>query len=522
MFVHEPFLDFSQEAVRDKFEQALAALAARVKRSPLRAHALIAGKRTAYSHSEKRLDPCDPSIVLGETEYSGPNEVEAAIRLLSANAQNWADCPIATRVQAIRKVGQLLSAKRYELAALIVREAAKPWKEADADVVEAIDFCNYYAHCMEQLAQPRKTEDVPGEENIYFYQPRGLSVVIAPWNFPLAIACGMTVAALVSGNPTILKPAEQTSLIGFELGKIILEAGVPPYAFALLPGSGETIGRSLVQDARTALICFTGSKAVGLEILQSAAELKPGQAQIKRVITELGGKNAIIVDDDADFDEAIRGVIYSAFGYSGQKCSACSRLIIVNAAYEPFLKRLKEAAADIIIGPAAEAASLVSAVIDEEAKKRILATLDQTQRDGELLFKSDLPKTGYYVPVTILRNVKTESALWREEIFGPVLACVQARDFSQALKIATDCQYALTGGLYSRSPSHIALARKEFKVGNLYINRGCTGAIVQRQPFGGFKLSGVGSKAGGPDYLLQFLEPRVITENTLRRGFAPE
>jgi RHH-type proline utilization regulon transcriptional repressor/proline dehydrogenase/delta 1-pyrroline-5-carboxylate dehydrogenase len=336
----------------------------------------------------------------------------------------------------------------------------------------------------------------------------------------------MAVAALVAGNTVVLKPAEQASIIAHEFAKLVLEAGFPASTFAFLPARGEDVGRHLVSHAHVALIAFTGSRAVGLEIMRAASSAVPGQPTIKRVIAELGGKNAIVVDDDADFDDAIRGVVSSAFGYAGQKCSACSRLIVVGDAYEPFLERLAAATNDIIIGAASDAASFLGPVIDEQARDRIAATIQRGRSELTLLTQtaltSELLSRGTFVAPTIFRDVPKAHTIWTEEIFGPVLACMRARSFEEALALATASEYALTGGVFSRHPQHIALAREEFRVGNLYINRGITGALVGRQPFGGFHFSGIGSKAGGPDYLLQFMEPRVITENTTRRGFAPD
>jgi RHH-type proline utilization regulon transcriptional repressor/proline dehydrogenase/delta 1-pyrroline-5-carboxylate dehydrogenase len=335
----------------------------------------------------------------------------------------------------------------------------------------------------------------------------------------------MTVAALVSGNAAILKPSEQTSLIAAELAKIILEAGVPKDAFAFLPGRGEEVGRVLVDHPQTAMIVFTGSRPVGLEIIRSAASVVPTQRGIKRVVAELGGKNAIIVDEDADFDDAIRGVLQSAFGFAGQKCSACSRLIVVGDAYEPFLARLAAATNDLLIGPASNPSSFYGPVIDREAYNRIMQTISNAA-DVRLLVQGPVSESlhslGWYIPPTIFRDVPTSHSVWREEIFGPVVACVRAASFREAINLANESDYALTGGVYSRNPENLATARRDFEVGNLYINRGITGALVCRQPFGGFRFSGIGSKAGGKDYLIQFMEPRTLTENTMRRGFTPD
>jgi RHH-type proline utilization regulon transcriptional repressor/proline dehydrogenase/delta 1-pyrroline-5-carboxylate dehydrogenase len=522
MFQNEPLLDFTVAANRQSFSRALEAIDAEIRSEKLAAYPIIGGKQIRTQQSVVTVDPSDTSRALGRVHFGGVAEAKMALESVYAGAPGWAATPYERRAEIIRAAAARMREQRLRLAALILREAGKPWKEADADVCEAIDFCEYYAEEMMRLGPTRRTQDVMGEENVYFYQPRGVALVIAPWNFPLAIACGMAVAALVTGNATILKPAEQSSLIATELADILLKSGVPADAFAFLPGLGHEIGPMLVNDPRIDIICFTGSKAVGLEIVSRAAAVNPGQRAVKRVIAEMGGKNAVIIDEDADLDEAVKGVLYSAFGYAGQKCSACSRLIAVGDAYETFMTRLCDAAADMFVGPALDSATLVGPVISKEAQTRILDTIRDAESKNKLAFKGKTPNNGFYVPPTIFRDVSTESSLWKEEVFGPVLACRSAKTFDEALALAVQSEYALTGGLYSRSPQHIAEAREKFKVGNLYINRGCTGALVCRQPFGGFAMSGVGSKAGGPDYLLQFLEPRTVSENTMRRGFAPE
>jgi RHH-type proline utilization regulon transcriptional repressor/proline dehydrogenase/delta 1-pyrroline-5-carboxylate dehydrogenase len=411
--------------------------------------------------------------------------------------------------------------RRHQLNAIIISEVGKPWKEADGDVAEAIDFCDYYAEQAERLGKNQVTSNIPGEDNYFYYYPRGVAAVIAPWNFPLAIAVGMTVAALVCGNAVALKPAEQSSLIAAAFAQILLEAGVPPKVFSLLPGAGEVVGAALVADPRVALICFTGSRAVGLQILSSATKSIPDQRTIKKVIAELGGKNAIIVDEDADEDEAIRGILSSAFGFAGQKCSACSRLIVVGSHYDRFITRLSEAADDLILGLASDSSSVVGPVVDIEAFERIKALLKSPPGTVTTKSQRTIPD-GYFIPPTIIKDPPLDSSHWREEIFGPVLSTRNVRTFEEALSLAMNSPYALTGGVYSRNPDHLHLAKRQFRVGNLYLNRGITGALVGRQPFGGGKMSGVGSKAGGPDYLLQFVEPHCITENTMRRGFVPE
>lgn len=522
MFRNEPLLDFSIADVRHSFQHALDALDARIVTMSLVVGPIIDGRELSSRDPYERYDPSNREVLIGTVSMASEEQALAALQSVRRGSAAWRSKPWERRAELVRKAAQLLRRERLFLAALMVREAGKPWKEADADAAEAIDFCEYYANEMARIGPWRKTEDVAGEDNFYFYQARGTALAISPWNFPLAIMVGMSIAALITGNTTIIKPAEQTSCVAFEFAKLLLEAGFPPDSFAFLPGYGENVGRLLVASPEIDLIAFTGSKAVGLEILKRTADISPGQYHLKKAILELGGKNAIIVDQDADLDEAVKGVLYSAFGYSGQKCSACSRIIVVGDAYEPFIERLSEASASILVGAASDPSSFLGPVIDQESQERILSTIQQAEATQRVAFKGTTPTHGWYVPPTLFRDVDTQSPLWRDEIFGPVVAAVPAKTFDAALQLAADSQYALTGGLFSRSPAHIQRAHREFPVGNLYINRGCTGAMVGRQPFGGFKLSGIGSKAGGPDYLLQFVEPRTVSENTLRRGFAPD
>ncbi|HVK62502.1 MAG TPA: L-glutamate gamma-semialdehyde dehydrogenase, partial [Bdellovibrionales bacterium] len=419
------------------------------------------------------------------------------------------------------KLADIFARDRMTLNALEVLEAGKPWEEADGDIAEAIDFCRYYAKEMRRLDKGVKMGGVPGETSQYIYQPRGVSVVIAPWNFPLAILSGMVAASIVSGNTCVFKPAEQTPVIGAYLMKALKEAGVPAGVANFLNGYGEEIGDYLTGHIDTALICFTGSKAVGLHIWERAAKHQQGQTQLRHVICEMGGKNAIIIDSDADLDEAVSGVLYSAFGFSGQKCSACSRVIVLDEIYDRFVERLHESAKSLNVATPELPDTFLGPVIDQEAHQRILASIEKAKQESKLLYQGPAPSEGYFVGPTIFVDVKPNSWLAQNEIFGPVLGVIRVKDMDQALEVANGTEYALTGGMYSRSPANIEQAKREFEVGNLYLNRGCTGAMVERHPFGGFKMSGAGSKTGGHDYLLNFLEPRVVTENTLRRGFAP-
>jgi RHH-type proline utilization regulon transcriptional repressor/proline dehydrogenase/delta 1-pyrroline-5-carboxylate dehydrogenase len=411
---------------------------------------------------------------------------------------------------------------RFELAALMVLEVGKNWSDADADVCEAIDFLEYYGREMMRLGQPRRMGDAPGELSVLFYEPRGVGAVIAPWNFPLAISMGMVSAAIVTGNTVVYKPSSQSALTGYMIYKIFEMSKLPPGVLNFLPGPGGEIGDMLVTHPDVAFITFTGSKEVGLRIIELARMTPEGAFGVKNVVAEMGGKNAIIIDADADLDEAVTQVLESAFNYQGQKCSACSRLIVLEENYEKVIERLKAAAESILLGPVEDPQNFMGAVIDASAAKKILDYIQVGKQEGSVLVERTPPgASGYFVPLAIFENIRIEHRLAQEEIFGPVLAVMKARDFDEALDIANSTRFALTGAVFSRSPANIDKARKVFRVGNLYINRGSTGAIVGRHPFGGYKMSGVGSKAGGPDYLLQFMVPRNVAENTIRRGFAP-
>jgi RHH-type proline utilization regulon transcriptional repressor/proline dehydrogenase/delta 1-pyrroline-5-carboxylate dehydrogenase len=389
-------------------------------------------------------------------------------------------------------------------------------------VTEGIDFLEYYASEMLRLGSPRRMGgDLPGETHDLFSQPKGIAAVIAPWNFPLAISTGMVSAAIVAGNPVIYKPSGLASVIGHGLVDIFKEAGLPDGIFNFCPGRGSVIGDYLVEHPDIAVIAFTGSMEVGLRIQEHATK-HPGSAHCKRVIAEMGGKNAIIVDDDADLDEAVPHVLYSAFGFQGQKCSACSRVIVLDAVYDRFVERLVAAAKSMKVGPAEDPANAMGPTVDISQQKSVREYIEIARQEGRVVYESPVPEKGFYAPLTIAADIRPEHRIAQEEIFGPVLAVMRAKDFSEALDIANGTRFALTGGVISRSPRNLERAKNEFRVGNLYLNRNCTGALVERQPFGGFKFSGVGSKAGGPDYLLQFMDPRCVTENTMRRGFTPD
>jgi RHH-type transcriptional regulator, proline utilization regulon repressor / proline dehydrogenase / delta 1-pyrroline-5-carboxylate dehydrogenase len=519
-FKNEPLADFSKEESRQQMQDALAAVRKQLGQSlPL----VINGKKIATPETIDSINPSHLREIVGKCGKASKQHAEQAIDAARTAFPLWRDVDPNVRADFMARAAGIMRKRRFELAAWQVYECAKNWREADADVCEAIDFLEYYAVEMRRLAKPG-SRNLPGEDNAFFYEPRGVMVVIAPWNFPLAILCGMTTAALVTGNTAIMKPAEQSSVIAAKLMDIYEEAGLPPGVVNYLPGIGEEIGPTLAEHPDVALVAFTGSRGVGMLLNRQTANLAPGQSHIKRLIAELGGKNAIIIDDDADLDEAVNGTVASAFGYSGQKCSACSRVIVMDFLHDVFLERLIEATKSLKIGPAEDPSCKVGPVIDDDARQRVLGMIEKGKQESRLAYTGDpgfLVSEGTYVGPHIFADVAPTATIAQEEIFGPVLAVLKAKNLDEALAIANGTQYALTGGVYSRSPENIRRVKREFRVGNLYVNRKITGALVGRQPFGGFKMSGIGSKAGGGDYLLQFLVPRTITENTMRRGFAP-
>ena len=519
-FQNEPLTDFSIAANREAMTESLEW----VRKSLGRDLQLIINGRPV--ETKGRILSRNPSLknqVIGHVYAATPEEAVQAIAAAKQAFPAWSRMETQYRAEYLELAAAEMRRRKFELASWMVYECGKPWAEADADVAEAIDFCMYYAGEMRRLAVPRQV-DLPGEENTLSYRPRGVAVVIAPWNFPLAILTGMTAAALVTGNTVVMKPAEQSPVIAAKLMEIFEAVGLPAGVLNYLPGVGEEIGPELVGSPDVDVITFTGSQTVGLAINQQAAVTDERQASVKRVVAEMGGKNAIIIDDDADLDEAVLGVLQSAFGYSGQKCSACSRAIVLQSVHDEFLKRLIPAVKSLKIGPATDPGTSVGPVIDEEAFDRIQAYIQIGSEEGRVELQDEpgaRSTDGYFIGPHIFSQIEPTARLAQEEIFGPVLAVISAKNFDEALKIANGTRSALTGGVYSRSPVNLKRARQEFVVGNLYLNRSITGALVERQPFGGFKMSGIGSKAGGPDYLLQFLIPINVTENTLRRGFAP-
>ncbi len=461
------------------------------------------------------------------TLLSKKEDAEVVISRANDAFPAWRDEDPLVRSQVLVKAANLMRKRRDELCGVVMQEAGKTWREADGEVCEAVDFCEYYARMAPSLFEYERLGAFIGELDQQFYQPRGVCAVISPWNFPCAICCGMTVAALVTGNAVLVKPAGQTTGIAKILCEILWEAGAPKDVLQYVAGPGSIIGSAMVRDPRVAIIAFTGSKGVGLDILEAAGQVPPNQPFVKKVVCEMGGKNAIIIDASADLDEAVLGVRQSAFGYQGQKCSACSRVIVVDSAHDLFLARLIESTRTLVIGDVMEPETDFGPVIDAKAAEEIKRYIEIGKTEGKLELAQPIPdgleeKTGRsYISPHIFSGIKGGSIIAQEEIFGPVLAVIRVKDFDEALEVANSSEYKLTGAVYSRKPENLEKARRQFRVGNLYLNRGSTGALVGRQPFGGFGMSGVGSKAGGCDYLLQFVEPRAICENTMRRGFAP-
>jgi RHH-type transcriptional regulator, proline utilization regulon repressor / proline dehydrogenase / delta 1-pyrroline-5-carboxylate dehydrogenase len=510
--------DFTLAANREKQMAAIRIRAAEpIRNWPL----IIDGKKIADRDYVPSLNPTRPSQIIGHWARATISDADSAIASARAAFPSWRKTPVEKRAKIMERAADLIEARRFELNALEIIEAGKPWIEADGDISEAIDFCRYYAVEMRRLDRPTITQSVPGERCVQTWRPRGVGVAIAPWNFPLAILTGLTVAPLVAGNCVIMKPAEQTTLIAAVLMEILTEAGVPAGVLNFLSGYGEDVGTYLVEHKNTDFIAFTGSRTVGCKIWETAGRTQPGQQNLKKVVCEMDGKNALIIDNDADLDEAIPAALYSAFGFSGQKCSALSRLIVLEEIHDRFVERFVAACRSLPVGDPASPGTIVGPVIDADAKKKILGLIEQGKKEAKLVFQGQAPNEGYFVPPTVFANVKPEHVIAREEIFGPVLAIMKAKNLDDAFALANNTDYALTGGLFSRSPKALERAQSELMAGNIYLNRAITGAIVERHPFGGFKMSGGGTKAGGKGYLENFLFPQSVAENVMRRGFTP-
>jgi 1-pyrroline-5-carboxylate dehydrogenase len=509
-FRNEPIRDFSDPADRRAMEAAIARVRATLgRRWPL----VIGGEKMAGGRTIASLNPARPAEIVGEVDEATPEQASRALDVATQRFASWKATGVRERAEYLLRAAERIRREKDDWNALLVLEVGKPWIEADADTAEAIDFLEFYAREALRLADPPALTPIAGERNRLVYLPLGVGVVIPPWNFAFAIMAGMSAAAIVTGNTALLKPSPDAAVIAARFVDLMHDLGLPPGVLNFVPGDGPTVGEQLVTDPRTRFVSFTGSKGVGLRINELAAKTPPGQRWIKRVIAEMGGKDAIVVADDADLDGAVAGVVASAFGFSGQKCSACSRAIVDAAVYEAFLAKLVPATRALALGDPVEPGTAVGPVINQKAVDKILGYAAIGRAEGRLLTGGvRAAREGYFIEPTIFAEVDSRARIAQEEVFGPFLAVIRARDYDDALRIANDTEYGLTGAVFSRSAERLRRAEDEFFVGNLYLNRKCTGALVGGQPFGGFNLSGTDSKAGGSDYLLLFTQGKAISQ----------
>ena len=509
-FKNEPVLDFAQESTHRKQRDALELVQSQLGRE----YDLIIGdQHLKVSTKFTSINPSKRSEVIGVFQEGMPEHAARAVEAAYETYQTWKRASARERAEILFRAANLLRKRRFECNAWMILEVGKSWAEADADTAETIDFCEFYGREALRYAGPQPLVRIPGEDNELRYIPLGVGAVIPPWNFPCAIMAGMTTASLVTGNAVVLKPSSDSPAVAAFFVEILREAGLPPGVVNFVTGSGAKVGNALVEHPKTRFVAFTGSKQVGLHITEQAARPRPGQIWIKRVIAEMGGKDFIIVDDDAHIEAAASGVVASAFGYQGQKCSACSRAIVHEKVYPAFIERLVHKTREIRVGPTTDPANFMGPVINESAFSKILNYIEIGKREGKLIQGGHpLPGEGFFIPPTIVADVDPKARIAQEEIFGPVLAVIRARDLDDAIRISNDSEYGLTGAIYCRDSRHISRAKEECHVGNLYINRKCTGALVGVHPFGGFNMSGTDSKAGGRDYLLLFTQAKSISE----------
>ncbi|MDJ0962568.1 MAG: L-glutamate gamma-semialdehyde dehydrogenase [Acidimicrobiia bacterium] len=509
-FETEPYSDFTDAAAKAAYELALAGVAEQFgDHAPL----VIGGEHVTTGQPIVSTDPARPEQVVGTASSASPADVDRALDAAWEAFGHWSRTPATERAAIVHRVGDLMAERKYEFAALMTYEAGKNWLESEADVAEAIDFCRYYAHQALAMAEPLPVHDYPGERNESWLQPIGAGAAIPPWNFPLAILTGMAIGPVAAGNTVLLKPASNTPMLGWAFMQLAAEAGLPPGVINFIPGGGGAIGDHLVDHPRTRFINFTGSKEVGLRIAERAAKVHPGQMWLKRAYMEMGGKDALIVDETADLDAAAVDAVRSAYGYQGQKCSACSRLIVISDVYDEILDRVVDLAASLDVGPGSANAAL-GPVISAAQHTAILEEIDSGRQEASIVTGGNAIDRdgGYYIEPTIFADVSPNARLAQHEIFGPVLSVIRAADFDDALAIANGTEFGLTGGVHSGDRDRIERAEREFHVGNLYINRKITGALVGVQPFGGFNMSGSNAKAGGPDYLRLFMEMKTVAE----------
>ena len=509
-FRNEPLTDFSIDAHRNAFQTALAKVEARL---PIEGKNRIGGKDVGASKHFESVNPCDRRQVIGRFPQGTKDDAERAVEAAAAAFPAWSRVPPEERSALLLRISAIFRKRKHEFSAMMVLEEAKSWAEADADTAEAIDFCEFYAREMERLAQPQPLTPYPGEKNDLEFIPLGVCAVIPPWNFPLAILCGMATAALVTGNTVVLKPSSDAAAIATMFLEACEEAGIPDGALNFVTGPGSTVGNVLVEHPKTRMIAFTGSRDVGLQISEKAGRVSPGQIWIKRAILEMGGKDFILVDETADIDEAANGVVAAAFGFQGQKCSACSRLIVHEKVHDELLEKIVAKTKTLTVGDVRNPENAVGAVINAGAQKRILEYVEMGRKEGRIVAGGEAgPEDGFFVMPTIVDGVKRDARLAREEIFGPVLAVLTVKNFDEGIEVANDTEYGLTGSLYSRDRDRLARGKRELFCGNLYLNRKCTGALVGVHPFGGFNMSGTDSKAGGREYLYLFTQAKAISE----------
>lgn len=509
-YQHESLTDFSIEANKRAFESALQTVKSDLGRDyPL----IIGGDRIATESKIVSINPANKEEVIGTVSRADQTLAEKAIKAADQAFQSWRKTKPEVRADLLLRTAAIVRRKKHEFSAVMVFEAGKSWKEADADTAEAIDFMDYYAHQMLDSKAGVPMNDAPGEINRYNYIPLGVGIVISPWNFPFAIMAGTTVAALVSGNTAILKPASDTPIIAAKFVEALEEAGLPKGVLNYLPGSGDTIGDFLVDHPRTRFVSFTGSREIGTRIYERAAKVHEGQIWLKRVIAEMGGKDTIIVDKDVDVELAAQSIASSAFGFSGQKCSACSRAVVLQEVYDAVLNRVVQLTHELTVGDPAQSANCMGPVIDQQSFDKITGYIEIGKQEGKLVAGGQADDSkGYFIHPTVIADLEPDARLMQEEIFGPVVSFARAKSFDEALRIANNTAYGLTGAVISNNRAHLETAREDFHVGNLYFNRGCTAAIVGSQPFGGFNMSGTDSKAGGPDYLLLHMQAKVVSE----------
>lgn len=509
-FKNEPFTNFSLPENKQAFQAAMDKIESELGREY---DLIIGGKRIKTEKKARSINPSNKDQVIGVVSQADQALAEKAIQVAAQTFESWKAVPGSARARYLYKAAAIMRRRKHEFSAWLVKEAGKSWAEADADTAEAIDFMEYYGRQMDKLAQRQPLPRIPTEDNELYYVPLGVGIVIPPWNFPLAIMVGMTTAALVSGNTVVLKPASTTPVIAAKFMEILEDAGVPAGVVNFVPGSGGEIGDYLVEHPLTRFISFTGSRDVGLRINELAAKHRPGQKWMKRLVAEMGGKDSIVVDSDCDLELAAQAIVASAFGFSGQKCSACSRAIVHQDVYDQVLSRVTELTKKLTVGDVAKNDYYTGPVIDDKAYNKILEYIEIGKSEGKLMAGGEKGEgNGFFILPTVIADVQPDARIMQEEIFGPVVAFSKANDFDHALEIANNTEYGLTGSVFSRNRAHLEKARTEFHVGNLYFNRKCTGALVGVHPFGGFNMSGTDSKAGGPDYLLLFTQAKLVSE----------